>query len=522
MTERRKKTIRIGILTAICVLSIILVFLMKGHRNISGFFDFSQPDKLIVTAWDCIFTALALFGLICLSMTVREWFGIRFDLLQREEKIFLLLSLFIYLFWTFSFTTSNYGPDEYMRYDIPKYIFSNGSLPYGWEESIRNQIWGVSYGFNIQLPYLISAYFMNIMSLLSESKTMLLIASRFSSVLSMTGVAFFAICITRKIYQDNPIRWVFVILISLLPQLVFLSSYHNLDVFSLLSVMMIIYAWLQCFEKKWDICSSIHLAVALAVCLLSYEFSYGYIVLSAILYCIWSIQNRKERPFRVFFSYGLLIVGIVLVICGWKFIRSAILYNGDFLSLNASRPYAEQFAMEGYKPSEKYTIAGDGIGIIQMLQVTPWIWTTFTSTLGVFGYMNINLQEWVYKVYEIMIITGLLGFIISLFLRRDRTAKEWLVIIGLFFSGLFAILISIYYSWSSDYQAQGRYIIASLPGIFLAITTGFNCIANLVTPREKRENRTAQKWISKAVFLYTTMTMLMGYIACLQFFGIMN
>ena len=40
------------------------------------------------------------------------------------------------------------GPDERMRYDIPQYIYEHGKLPHGGDPSIRNPIWGTSYGIS--------------------------------------------------------------------------------------------------------------------------------------------------------------------------------------------------------------------------------------------------------------------------------------------------------------------------------------------------------------------------------------
>ena len=41
----------------------------------------------------------------------------------------------------------NYGPDELMRYQIPEYIFKNGSLPNGNAIELRNETWGFSYAY---------------------------------------------------------------------------------------------------------------------------------------------------------------------------------------------------------------------------------------------------------------------------------------------------------------------------------------------------------------------------------------
>ena len=51
-----------------------------------------------------------------------------------------------------------------MKWDICKYIYENNKLPHGEEESIRNQMWGISYAFQPILTYTIGAIFMKVAS----------------------------------------------------------------------------------------------------------------------------------------------------------------------------------------------------------------------------------------------------------------------------------------------------------------------------------------------------------------------
>lgn len=46
---------------------------------------------------------------------------------------------------------------------------------------------------------------------------------------------------------------VFIVLTSALPQIIFIGSYINNDSLALLSISIIIYAWLNGIESKWNI-----------------------------------------------------------------------------------------------------------------------------------------------------------------------------------------------------------------------------------------------------------------------------
>ena len=44
------------------------------------------------------------------------------------------------------------------------------------------------------------------------------------------------------------------------------------------------------------------------------------------------------------------MLGIVFLVAGWWFIRSGILYDGDFLGMKTSSIYAEKYAIDELKP----------------------------------------------------------------------------------------------------------------------------------------------------------------------------
>ena len=460
---------------------------------------------------------------------LRNWrIHLGLERLSATEKYYLFLCFAVYAFWMLTFVTINYGPDEYMRYQIPEFIYANNALPKGWEESLRNPIWGVSYGFDISLPYLLSAAFMKIASLFSQDGYVLLMAARLTSALSMVGVGYFAILFSRKVLGSNPIRWIFIVLMTLLPQLVFLSSYVNLDTFSLFTVMMIVYSWVICLEKKWSLLSTSMLAVALGLCFLSYQFAYSYILMTVPLYCAWHILNHREAGFKAFILKGLLILGITFAICGWKFIRSGILYDGDFLSLHASTPYAELYAMEAYKPSVKQSLAEQGYSIGYMLQDMGWMSTTCRSFVGVFGYMNVLLPRLFYTCYHVLVIVGGAGAlclgVLSLIKHKQTEVTGYgiLIVTGMMLASVITLGISIYYSWTSDYQPQGRYIIAMAPMIFMAVTLGLDQWGAVLCAIPafrwiKQEN--LRIFFMAIVIGFVLFSMLAGSMICLETFG---
>ena len=69
------------------------------------------------------------------------------------EKGYILACFILYFCWSAVFVYwDRYGPDEVMRYSVPKYIFEHRVLPTGLEKELISPIWGFSYALNLSIP----------------------------------------------------------------------------------------------------------------------------------------------------------------------------------------------------------------------------------------------------------------------------------------------------------------------------------------------------------------------------------
>ena len=193
---------------------------------------------------------------------------------KRCEKWYIGFVFVLLLIWSVSAKAAT-GPDEAMKYDVCNYIAVNGHLPYGGDPSIRNGIWGTSYGFTPLLSYIVSAVFLKIAYLFTEDAQILYIAVRFTSVLCITGMTAMIIRIGHFLFEKRNSRWLFIILTTLLPQVLYLGSYLNNDSFALLTISIIIYAWIRGIREPWDVKDCVLLAVGIGLCALSYYNAYG-------------------------------------------------------------------------------------------------------------------------------------------------------------------------------------------------------------------------------------------------------
>lgn len=396
---------------------------------------------------------------------------------KRFEKLYIGIVFVLLFIWSVSARAAT-GPDETMKYDVCRYIAVNGRLPHGGDPSIRHGIWGTSYGFTPLLSYIVSAVFLKIANLFTEDAHILYIALRFTSVLCITGMTALVIRIGHLLFEKRNSRWLFILLATLLPQVLYLGSYLNNDSFALFTISIIIYAWIKGIRSQWNVQSCILLAVGIGLCALSYYNAYGYILCSIPLFFLsWqktqkggtAVENRKADMTRMWKMAGL-IAGIAFLIAGWWFIRNAVIYQGDFLGLKTSNEYAEKYAQTDFKPSLRPNPNHLGWSFYEMLISNCWLKVSMTSFVGLLGTEGLPMLGKVYRAIWAVILLGYAGMVVRMIKReKPRESRLFSVIFSL--SIVIPILLSFYHSYWIDFQPQGRYLMPMLiPFMYFSVT----------------------------------------------------
>ena len=416
--------------------------------------------------------------------------------LTAGETIWVIGLFFLFFFLSMQ-KEFNYAPDELMRYQIPEYIFRHNALPNGNMEELRNEIWGFSYAYYpFFLGPLLSAGFMKIVSVFTVDPFALVVAARFTSVLSGVAVTYFAIKIAKELFDKNT-KWIFITFTTLIPQFIFLTTYVNNDVIAVAGSAMIVYAWILGIRERWEWKSCVLLAVGIGVCALSYYNSYGWILCSIFVFFaseLW--QRRKKISDKELWKWGICISVIVVAMISYFFIRNAMLYDGDFLGMRSLTEASEMYARGDIKPSNRPTPMNLGMGLGEMLNTTQymgktWANATFQSFVAVFGYMDVYAPDWVYNVYKIVLLLGVIGIIIRLVqrLKNDRTKqiKEQVIFhVNMLICMVIPVGLSIYYSYATDYQPQGRYCYPMLLALTYFVAKGMESLVKLL-PSEKAQ-----------------------------------
>lgn len=436
------------------------------------------------------------------------------------ERLFVVFVFGLLLAWSCSIPAMG-APDEGMKMDICRYLAENHKLPHGGDPSIRNGIWGISYAFMPILSYMISAVFVKMASYFTTDLMALYVAARFTSVLCGTAMAVMVIKIGHKLFRGAKQRWIFIVAATMLPQVVYLGSYLNNDSLALFSISVIVYAWILGLESDWNWKSVILLGVGIGVCALSYYNAYGFLLTSVILYVVsWFLKGTKNVDWYAFWKKSIIITAIAVAIAGWWFVRNAMIYDGDFLGMQTENEYAQEYAMDGFKPSQLDNPENAGESLPEMLITRRWIKTTlmsFSGILGTFAIIPLNRMYWLY-IFAIAfaLLMCLLQYGSSSFRKtRIRDKKRILLEVTFGINMIIPVLLSMYYSYYNDFQPQGRYIMPMLIPLMYFVTTGGCTFVDFVTTKGIMEKNPKKEKIRGVVYRVIMLCAMLGPVLCL-------
>ena len=137
-----------------------------------------------------------------------------------------------------------------------------------------------------------------------------------------------------------------------------------------------------------------------------------------------------------------------------------------------------------------------------MLEDMFWVKSTVQSFIGKFGYMEAGMSERVYNGYKLVAIIGAIGIafggIKSLFRKIimkkrkqgekiDKTKRNEKIVFNVLMvvCMIIAIALSLYYSYFSDFQPQGRYIMSMELPLMYFIVIGIKNLCDAIIKNEK-------------------------------------
>lgn len=333
---------------------------------------------------------------------------------------------------------------------------------------------------------------MKIASLFQVGEYGLLVSARFANVLS--GVGIFIVCIRLGLLLfDKRIKaYLFACLCAFLPQLIFLSGYLNNDSPSVFATALVALCWVSGMKQRWSRGACVRLGISLGILALTYYNAYGFILMSIVIFCVgcYKMQGGLRRMiFR-----GLLVFFVAMLVGGWFFIRNAIIHDGDFIGMKTMYECGEKYGTEEWKMSNRDTPQHEGKTLYETffedyLPEDNWFGYTAKSFVGIFGAMQYHMSGQSYVFYFVLLVGGGTVGLVSALARqlRSGTWQSGILLIGFLACMIIPFGLSMYYTYTIDYQSQGRYVISIVVPLMYFVVYGIQSVMKLLHIRGKGE-----------------------------------
>lgn len=386
-------------------------------------------------------------------------------------------------------------PDEINRFKVVAFICRHGYLPHGADPEILLYGYGASYAFQPILTYIIQGFFLRFLNLFTSDTYVLLLAARMVNVLFGVLMAYYVRCIAKELWNSPELQWLFTIMVVFLPQNIFIHSYVNTDSMAMLAVSMICFALLRAQRTNYEKKDCLLLSVGIILCALSYYNAYGIILAAVLIFLLNHIRDGKIE-WAPMLRKGIFISAIVLLGIGWWFIRNGVLYQGDIIALNARRECAMQTSTPEYNPLTHPTFQNSGRSLGSMLFEAHFVLLTFNSFIAMFGPMSIPTHGLIYVFYRYFWFAACIMALLfprrlwhsspnSLWSYKEASLPESGLKKKLSFYSvmiLFCLItvgLSIYYSYTWDFQPQGRYVLPVLIPFLFVVTSGIQKLCGI-------------------------------------------
>ncbi len=376
------------------------------------------------------------------------------------------------------------GPDEIDRYKVVRFIFNHGKLPVGWDQEVIIEGYGGSYAFQPILTYIIQGYLLRALSFLNLSANANLYIARCVCVAMGMTAAVYTYLIGRELFDDMRMVWLFTIAVVFLPQNLFIHTYVNTDSMGLLSVAMIIYALLRGGRTDYDRSSLINLSLGVIFCAMSYYNCYGILLVAVAVFI-------AQRPSH-FWRKAITVTVIAMLGAGWWFIRNGILYDGDILALNARQLSMAATGLQEHNPLTTMTYQRQGVPVLTMIFGTDYYTLVWKSFIAMFGPMLIPTSHHIYMTYKYLMILCLLGWLIvwrPVQGKEGRSKKDKIIIsLMMLVAALIPAFLAVYYSYTWEFQPQGRYYLPLVIPFMCFCTVGMSKLIDLPESFLKAKN----------------------------------
>ncbi len=372
-----------------------------------------------------------------------------------------------------SASARNVHPDEYVHLAAASYYEDNWLPPAVEDEAIEDtySVYGMSRLNNGEIYYLLAGKSARIFKALD--------VDGLRSLRSFNVLLFFLIVLYT--IRSIPARAVALpFLIS--PQIWYIFSYCNSDAFALFICFLagcelvrpgsLLNKALESDTLIKRILPTVAIALLLGMLFLLKKNYYPFI---ALFYFCLLVRIITFDSFGSRSTIVIRIIVLTVLAVGFAGIRIGMDYHVNGLDRQEKiLSMQEKTARKIYKPStdihEKHIYLHKkdrGIPLKSLIVKDKWFAKTFQSGFGKYGYFTIEGPATYYEIVKWFASVLLIYFFATIFIRGSSEDTITAIITALLSVAL--IGVSLYHSWTMDFQAQGRYLfpIICMFGILL-------------------------------------------------------
>ncbi|MCK9641680.1 MAG: GtrA family protein [Prolixibacteraceae bacterium] len=378
------------------------------------------------------------------------------------------------------------APDETTHWSLNvKFYLDNKRLPVSGEDDLSvlsqcrdNQNGKVSclYSYQIYPPhsYIIAAMFAKTAEKVGYAPELgARGASIFFGLISLICAYFTAFLITRSRSLSSLLGFTFMFI----PQVLFTSSYINLDAYSFMCSMLLALGVAWVVSSKASIKSLICVGVISGGLIPTAKPNYFLLSIFALALSTYLIRAKKGSIFNKKVLYLLVsaILGFILISAFW-YTRNYILYH-DLLG----QDYVLSVMAKYHELGSPIPFSIEGLSRLINMHYFDILLRSFIAN---YGGMTFPLKETDYSIIQsIWVVAG--GFFAwCIYEMKDKKARISAILASITFVLLFVglIFVNIYNSMVYDYQPQGRYMFPLIGPLIILLAVVLSKIkkANIV------------------------------------------
>ncbi len=417
-----------------------------------------ENDTLWTAIWQCSLLALALWLLV-------QYFP---RVARDYQFVPYAMMLIMGLITTMAIISRPHAhPDEHAHLQAALYFENTNTLPAACEKDTLKTYtnYGTSRLNTDEITYYLAGKYLKLLDI---------VPTDFYLKLRSFNLLLFAILLGIAITRPAARLLFLPVLIS--PQVWYLFSYFNSDAFALFTALLVGYQ-VACpntlfrrlitseqLARFWPALLGLGLLFSLVLITKKNYYFFTLFLLGAAGVFAWQYRNQRAVLAQAGKPIALVAVGAAALFSLWVASLHAIYPNDREAAIMECR---EQTAETKYKPStpieDKYwslSLDERDIDILTMIGY-GWPKQVFKSMFGNYAYVALPGSPLYYQILATLLSVLCLYLIYAAIRFGNNTQRLLLLGAGALFAALVAI--TIYKSWTVDYQPQGRYYFAMIP-----------------------------------------------------------